>query len=214
MNLIGNCRLAALIKEGIQVQVLEQFMEEHVFSIWMKSSSKGNRKIHLGAVYWEHQWIRQDGNNTTKTPAEQLHRWKSFIEQWIAASRGVESIVIGDVNLDFNKWHHPDQEHLAMVDLVKSRIETLGFHQLVEGDTRFWRDTKSLLDHCWTEVPNRILQSRNEMRTSSDHNMIQFSIRLSASYYKPKEILLRDRINLNIDRFKSNVSNIDLTELL
>ena len=121
MKLMGNCRLAVLVREGIIVQVLDNFMEEHVSSIWMKIPSKGHRKIHLGAIYKEHQWIGQKGTNTTKAPAEQLARWGSFIDQWIAASRGAETFVIGDVNLDFNKWRNPDSDLEAMTNLVKKQ---------------------------------------------------------------------------------------------
>ena len=44
MELVGNCRLALLVKEGINVQILEQFMEPHVSSVWLKISEKGHRK--------------------------------------------------------------------------------------------------------------------------------------------------------------------------
>ena len=62
-----------------------------------------------------------------------------------------------------------------MIDQVKNRIETLGFSQLVEGNTHFWINTSSLIDHCWTDCPNRILKIKNENRASSDHNAIQIS---------------------------------------
>ena len=101
-----------------------------------------------------------------------------------------------------------------MVNLVKEKIETLGFHQMVTGDTRFWRDTKSLIDQCWTDCPQRLLQSKNEIRASSDHNLIQFLIRISGSNNKPKEAIFRDKSNMNLDRFKSNIANIDWSELL
>ena len=159
MDLIGNCRVAILVKDGIDVQVLDKFMDTHIASIWLKISAKGNKIIHLSAIYRQHMWIKQPLPNNTKHPAQQYARWKDFITQWIASSRGAETFVIGDTNLDHNKWAQPDGDHINMTNLVKTQIETLGFHQMVTGSTRFWPGTRpSLVDKCWTNCPERLLK--------------------------------------------------------
>ena len=215
MDRIGNCRVAILVKDGVDVQVLNKYMEDHIASIWLKISSKGNKKIHLGAIYREHQWIRQNGPHTTKDLGEQFNRWNDFIKQWVAASRHAETVVIGDFNLNFNKWRQPDQDHLSMTELIKNNIETLSFSQIIRGDTRFWPNTtSSLIDHCWTDCPDRILRSKNSVRSYSDHNLLEFQLRISGKNNRPKEILIRDRSNMCLDRFKQNISEIDWTELL
>ena len=63
----------------------------------MKISSKGEKNVIMGAIYREHCLIRQpDPNNT------------GHISQWVAASARADTIVIGDINLDINKWENPD----------------------------------------------------------------------------------------------------------
>ena len=50
-------------------------------------------------------------------------------------------MIIGDVNLDFQRWEDPEQGLENMVNLVKDEITTKGFCQVIRGPTRFWNCT-------------------------------------------------------------------------
>ena len=64
-----------------------------------------------------------------------------------------------------------------MVDEVKNSIETNGFQQLIAEVTRTWNSqTDSILDHIWTNCPDRCLKTFNITRGSSDHNVIGVEI--------------------------------------
>ena len=87
----------------------------------------------------------------------QEERWKLFINQWIKADGQADTIVIGDTNVDKIKWDTPDQEISPLVELMKNKIETLGYIQLVKNATRFWINTRdSLVDQLWTKTPDKI----------------------------------------------------------
>ena len=117
-----------------------------------------------------------------------------FIEQWESASRNSDTLVVGDTNLDFNKWRVPDSDHTYMVELGKDRMETQGFNQIIIGETRFWPGTpSSLLDQCWTNCGARIIKAANILKVISDHNMLELEIRIKGSGSANKEILTRDR---------------------
>ena len=120
MNKIGNCRIAILIKEGVNVEIVEKLMNEDIASIWLKISTKGKKTVMLGAIYREHCFIRQPEPNNSGQINQQNQRWKMFIDQWVAASTKGDTIVIGDTNLDTNKWASPDSDHIIMTDLVKN----------------------------------------------------------------------------------------------
>ena len=63
-------------------------------------------------------------------------------------------LIIGDTNLDKEKWNAPEQIHIHMVDLVKEEIKTLNYCQIIEGITRSWPGQESsLIDQCWTTHP-------------------------------------------------------------
>ena len=59
-------------------------------------------------------------------------------------------MVIGDTNLDTQKWNNPEQGYENMVNYVKDEIVTMNFSQVIRGPTRFWVNAAlSLVDQCW-----------------------------------------------------------------
>ena len=104
---IGNCRIAALVKDGLNVQKLNNHMNDTVASIWLRVSAKGRRPFHLGSIYREHKWIKQPDGDMSGDSRQQFMRWESFITQWEAASSRADTFVIGDTNLDLIKWNQP-----------------------------------------------------------------------------------------------------------
>ena len=211
MNTLGNCRIAVLVRVGIEVKLLDKFMNTSVASVWLKISCKGRKSLHLGACYREHKHIRQTEPNNSGELASQINRWKLFVDQWVRASMGADTVVIGDLNIDMNKWLQPDPDHLAMTNILKNRIETEGFHQTIIGDTRFWKDTpSSLIDHCWHNCPGRIMKSENIPEAQSDHNIIRITIRVWGNESTPREIMARDRSNFCIKTYQDEVKKSGL----
>ena len=51
MRRIGNCRIAVLVKDGLNVQVMDNIMNVTVASVWLKVTAKGRRSLQLGAIY-------------------------------------------------------------------------------------------------------------------------------------------------------------------
>ena len=120
--------------------------------------------------------------------------------------------MIGDFNLDFHKWGNPEQQAIYMTDLIKMNLETRGFVQTVEGITRHWpHTTSSLIDHCWTNCPERLLKSSNTTRGSSDHNIQEFSIRINGKDNKIKESIFRDKSKMNEQNLKMKMAAVDWT---
>ena len=215
MNRLQNSRIAALVHEKLEVKLLDQYMNDSVASIWLKISARGRKSVHLGAIYREHQWIYQPEPNLSGSIQAQEERWRQFIIQWEAAGSSADTIVVGDTNLDYNKWDIPEQNHRVMVDMVKTRMETAGFSQMVIGDTRFWQGTTpSLVDQCWSNCQERILRSENIPRASSDHNLQEISVRISGNPFSQKEVLMRDRSSLDTKDLEAKAADIDWTEML
>ena len=215
MDNLKNCRIAALVKNGIEVKQLDQFMNNTVAIIWLKISSRGRKTIHLGAIYREHKCIKQPEPNITGNIVEQEAGWEAFIYQWEAASVRADTIVIGDTNLDYNKWNNPVHEYTRMTYMVKNRIEAAGFLQSVRGNTRFWPGANdSLVDQLWTNCPQRIIKLSNVERASSDHNLIEFDLRVAGNPMVAKEILMRDKRGLDIEALKNYIGLLDWSEML
>ena len=112
--------------------------------------------------------------------------------QWKNASAVKSCWIIGDINLDILKWDQPDYDIEAMVSMLKDNIDTENFQQLVVGPMRFWpNQVSSLIDHCWTNSPEILLNVKNISRAGSDHNVISMRIRIRGDGNQSHEMLIR-----------------------
>ena len=115
-------------------------------------------------------------------PVEQNKRWLNFLRKVELAKLSDSCHIIGDVNLDFVKWNAPDFSQAQMISDSKDILEANGFCQLVKDVTRCWPgQTDSLIDHVWTNGPNRIVSITNKVRSVGDHNVITAVIRIKGS---------------------------------
>ena len=72
----GISRLVLLVREGVEIRLEDNLMEENVASIWIRCPRKGGRKLLVGGIYREHKLLCQTGTNTTGNL--QVERWENF----------------------------------------------------------------------------------------------------------------------------------------
>ena len=151
-------RLVIFVKEGINVEVKNELMDDEVSAIWLKCGSRGRRPLLIAGIYREHKFLFQ-GAETGSDRAQQ-QRWSKFVDKWkvAAAVANHDVYVVGDTNLDFASWDNPDIAHQRMIEKVKLEIEMSGFQQLVQGMTRSWPGQQdSLLDQVWVNNPEKVI---------------------------------------------------------
>ena len=146
----------------------------------------------------------------TKTDEAQLTRWNQFLTGWKLAAKNKNMLLIGDINLDFLRWDNPDPTHEKMVSRTREVIESAGHIQVIKGHTRTWRgQADSLLDHCWLNMPNRLICTLNEKRGSSDHNVVTVIIRTKNRVFSAPEIQKRSWKKISEAGLKSVLCKID-----
>ena len=210
MNKHGYARIVLLAKVGLEVEVHNDIMHEDLSVIWVSLKYSSRRKMKLGGIYREHQLLFQDKPNPTLTDAAQLARWSLILEGWKKAATDPHCTVLGDMNLDYLTWQNPKPSHLRMVNLTKDEIETKGFSQLIKGHTRTWRGQRdSLVDHCWSARPDRIISWLNETRGRSDHNYIDILLRTKDKKERTQEVRKRTWKNFQPDIFREMIKKID-----
>ena len=215
METKGFSRIVLLIKEGVIFEVDRKLMEDDdIASIWIKVRGKGRKNMVIGGVYREHTLLDQPG--ISAEPANQKRRWKNFVRQWRRAIQQYDSCwVVGDLNLDMQRWNNPRAEHAEMIELVKNDIETNNFVQLIDEPTRFWQDQpQSILDHVWTNSAERAISVKNKIRAISDHNVTGVKIRIKGQNNQSIETLSRDWSKLDVDSFIRSVAELDWSYLL
>ena len=123
-------------------------------------------------------------------------------------------MLIGDTNMDYVRWQNPDSAHLRMVQRTKEEMEPLGFVQIISGVTRTWRgQTDSLIDQCWLNRPQRLISQHNELRGSSDHNMISVIMRTKDKIHSPQVIRKRLWKFFSLTSYREEVKQIDWSPL-
>ena len=205
-------RIVVLTKSGLNINVLNELSDPAIAAIWLRIGSRGRKPMIVGTIYREHQYIHQDNQTDSLSDVNQLKRWFLFIEKWKLAARRGDVTIVGDVNLDFLRWGAPSQRNEKMIDKTKTEIETIGFHQIVEGATRFWADqTESCVDHIWMNSLGRLAFYRNIKRTFSDHNLLLLAFWTKDKLVNKNEIVRRDRKNFDEKNYKTKLSMIDWT---
>ena len=213
---LGYTRIILLIKEDINYKLLTQFMNNSTASIWVSLGSRGRRPLTVGGLYREHSLLRKGEDNDTDSPNRQLARWNLQLEGWKAAIAGnTDCVVIGDISLDFRKWHSQNYRNAKMVERTQAEIETCGFSQIVRDITRSWPGQEdSTVDHIWSNCLGRVVTHTNSVRASSDHNLISVYMRLKEKCQQRQEIWLRQRRNLDWQRMKDRVRQLNWDDLL
>ena len=206
----NNCsRIVLLTKDTCRIQILHELMEVDIATIWCKIPRKGRKTLKLGAIYREHQILGKP-----ETEGEQDKRWDKIIAQWKKASIGAEVVTIGDTNLDKLKWQTPEQANQGMVNTTKLQIETLGYHQLVQGPTRFWPNKlPSLIDQVWSNTPETILQCNNLTRPVADHNLITTVIRLKGKAGSNQEYMKRKWKDFSTKEYLEEVNKVEWEQI-
>ena len=180
---------------------------------------QGRKPLVIGGVYREQHLLYPNAPrgtiNNSDAPSLQQARWSKAVNAWRSAATGQKCVLIGDINLDHLRWSDPESRNVKMVDMVKNTIETMGFCQLISGFTRAWPNQQdSAVDHCWTNVTDRVINHSNVVRTGSDHNVISIRLRMKDRVLDIREKEKRIRKNMDPEHFKELVKQADWTELL
>ena len=212
-------RIVLLVKIGIEVKVLNQFMAEDLAIIWVKIGQAGRKPLVVGGVYREQHLLQpaapRGAPNLTAAPSKQLDRWRRIVNSWKAAAKDERCIVTGDMNLDYSNWQNPEQRQARMVELVKTEVEPLGFYQMVTNITRSWpQQEDSLVDHCWSNTENRVISYSNVLMTGSDHNLISVLVRMKDKMNTVQEVQRRLRRSLDTKELIEEMKEVDWKDLL
>ena len=177
-KLLKHAGIVCLVRENLNAHVMRKHMDSYTATIWLKLGS-GKSAVVIAGIYREHAQL---GVETRADPwlerqREQERCWDKIVNRWRNIGRTNRCFILGDINLDFNRWSNPEQHLDNMVEVTKEVIEMSGFEQLITGITRQWRGQEdSLPEIFWTNCGHHVVCHFNESRGSSDHNVIGVDI--------------------------------------
>lgn len=184
-------------------------------SIWLELSGPGRKKLLCGQLYREHQY-QNSPDNVSKSEAAQFERWEKMIDQWRRSqSVKIDTIVLGDVNIDYLKWSSPKYFQRRLIDRIEEEIIPLGFTQCVTRYTRSWTGLEhSLLDQIWSNCTDRHGVAEVSDRSSSDHNLVFTDYWGLEKEKSVKYIVKRSMKNFSPANFTEELKKLDWTPVV
>ena len=142
--------------------------------------------------------------------ARQIDHWRS-----ICGSKR-DFVSLGDANLCYTRWHDDDYHSQEQSAMVQSFLLDTSCSQLVRGFTRSEMVqggalSRSCIDHCYSNVPEKLSSPEVVAVGDSDHLGIIVKKFSRAEPLKPKTVTKRSYKNFNIEEFLTDIlnSNID-----
>ena len=168
---------------------------ECVESCWIEIIRKRQKNIIVGCIYRHPHNDRKHFLESLKSKLENLN------------SKGQEVFILGDININFLKYNI-DNQTSDFLDMILS----LGFLPIITKATRITDHTATLIDHIYTNVPQKVLKAGICLADISDHLPIFCTV---ANKLPVTDDLryFRDFSNFNDDLFLNDIAEIDLERL-
>ena len=180
--------------------------------LWLELSYKNGRKLLVGTIYREFKLARQPDNATASGEA-QITRWSRIVDSWEAAGLEGDVMVMGDLNLDWNKWNDFTGLKAKLRDIVNDKLITIGFAQIIDTNTHRGVNEESIIDHIWINCPRRIICSDVIQNLDSDHEVITAQIRGRDLTMNEDKRMVRRWKNYSKERFVTELEKMDWSKL-
>ena len=203
-------RLICFVKIGIEAKQRDDLMSESLSSVWLEI--KGiNQKVLICAVYREFNDLTGNGTMNIEQQLEKLEILHNQIEK---ASKEGLILVLGDMNIDLEKWEDPDYYQKKQAERYQSLIGECGLEVIDFGTT--WIGNKdgnvisSALDHA---ITNKSVAINNYHKTPieySDHSMISVDLIIKTHKSHKEIITSRDlrKVRRNPQHFLNELRSV------
>jgi hypothetical protein len=102
-----------------------------------------------------------------------------------------------------------------MIKLVEEDLCTLGFVQTIKGATRSWPgDQDTLIDQVWTNCSDRLQETRNIVRASSDHNVVAAKVKDRKQNLEAHPVRKRSLKNFKEEEYLTEVRKVNWGAIL
>ena len=135
---------------------------------------EGTRKTRICGAYREHT----GGFSGLKTPEAQTERLQRMLEVWKETTKHDDYLIIGDINVDWNKITDPDYHNKSYARMIYDFTLCENSHQINEDNTREvlynGQLKQSNIDHIYTYKPELIKDLKTQTMSTSDHKVLKF----------------------------------------
>ena len=170
--------------------------QDGVESCWIELPRKRQKSVLIGCIYRHPSSHRGSFYEVLKAQLERLK------------NKGHEVFVLGDININFLKCN--DDNYTS--DYLDMLLD-LSFMPLITKATRITNYTSTLIDHIYTNVPEKIITTGICLADISDHLPIFCSIANKLPVTNETKYI-RDFSKFNNDAFINALANVDFRNLV
>jgi hypothetical protein len=164
-------RVVVYVKEEISCKIRHDLMTETNSSIWLEVKLDKTKFLVCQAY---REWTLWGQGTETRKPEAQMLRWIEFLDQWERAlSEGRETLVLGDLNLDWMQKGNSNYKWNLMMTKLEEVTLPNDIFQLILDST--WMGNKGevgCLDHIYSNRPEYLTEVKAHNTGGSDHKLI------------------------------------------
>ena len=205
----GQARVILYVKEEMKIKMIPLARELTDLPCITCQIGTGKEKKTLVSFFYR-EWT--SGVSGLAEASQQSERLKRQIHHWKTAQQGnKDTIVLGDANLCAHRWEDEGYPHKELAGQILDYLgETLSI-QMVTQKTRHDLTSSSCLDHCYTNVPEKIVSTKAMAVGNSDHLGIVVRKLTKFPASRPQTMKKRSYKNFNAEAFLSEIlaSNIN-----
>ena len=205
----GQARVILYVKEEIKIKVIPLARELTDLPCITCQIGTGKEKKTIVSFFYR-EWT--SGVSGLAEASQQNERLRRQVQHWKTVQQGNKDIIVlGDANLCAHKWEDEGYPYKELAGQILDYLgETLSF-QMVTQKTRHDLASSSCLDHCYSNVPEKIVSTKAMAVGNSDHLGIVVRKLSKFPASRPQTIRKRSYKNFNAEAFLSEIlaSNIN-----
>lgn len=201
-NNLKMSRLVAYVDKNLNYSIREEHMTDDTSTILLEIKGRGRKKMLCGLCYQEHMYIGQS-DKISRSDACQTRRWISVVDNWSQCiDSGMDTIMLGDVNIDYNTWETSVELSGQLVKEVEDYIISKGVYQCANKSTRCSKGVQNLIVHIWSTCLTMHTIPVVQQRAESDHDLSMIDYYGVEAAVKCQTVTKRSMKNFQPESFK------------
>ena len=207
----GVHRTIVLVRNSINYKRCKNLESESNSVIWLKITIDSKDKFYLQATYRQWKVLKQKESDSI---FNQLKRWEKQISKWKEANMIGEVITVGDMNLNVLDWDKDEKDRSnhdkslnSLTNLLRKEITEIDTVLINEVPTWNIDNNPKLLDHIYSNKPQKIINVESNSNTFSDHTIQVFKRIAKQMIAGPKYKTSRDLKNYDKEQLNENIIN-------
>ena len=208
----GQARIILYVKEGVKIKMRKLNNQDSDLPTLSCEVGLGKERRTITNFFYR-EW--KSGVTGLEDQASQLERQARQINHWKSLySKTRDVLILGDANLCCFKWNAATYQHKPLAEELQDFLLQTSSFQVIKDYTRSEICnnglTRSCIDHCYTDAPEKLSKILVEPAGDSDHLAVVVTKLCKVPVTKPQTVKKRSYTNFNAANFLTDIYNSDI----